>query len=244
MRLLVGIDDTDSIDSDHGTGRVSRELGAQLAADYDIEWVGSVRQQFLVDPRVPYTTHNSAACLVFDVSAGFPLDDIVADAGDYLREIMADVADPGLCVAVADDVSEMVTAFGHRAQTEVVEKSEAYDIATAADVFLDEYGGTGDGVIGALGSVGLTAAGDDGRFIAYGNIRDYGPQVTVDQLRQDGITVVDAADNPVTAGIVDTHDWIRPHLRNGVPTLTVEPATGEEESADPDDVRLQPANLD
>jgi tRNA(Ile2) C34 agmatinyltransferase TiaS len=232
MRLLVGIDDTDSVDSDHGTGRVSRDLGALLADAHGLTWVGSVRQQFLVDPRVPYTTHNSAACLVFGAEAP-PIDAIVSDAGAYLREVMADVADPGLCVADAATVPEPVTAFGNRAQETVVTKAEAYEVAESAGVFLDEYGGTGDGVIGALGSVGLTAAGADGRFIAYGDIRAYGEQVAVERLRADGIAVVDRAGDPVTEGTVNTHDWIRPELREGGPCLPVEP----------DGDALKPANL-
>jgi hypothetical protein len=146
---------------------------------------------------------------------------------------MADVADPGLCVAVADDIPQAVTAFGHRAQEDVVEKAEAYDVAESAGLFLDEYGGTGDGVIGALGSVGLTAAGDDGRFIAYGNIRDYGEQISVERLRADDISVVDTAGDPIDEGVVNTHDWIRPQLRGGVPTLPVEA----------DGSNLKPANL-
>lgn len=231
MRLLVGIDDTDSIDSDHGTGRVSRSLGAQLADGHDLDWVGSVRQQFLVDPRVPYTTHNSAACLVFETDDP-PIDAVVAEAGTFLEDVMADVADPGLCVAPRSDVTEAVTAFGHRAQESVVTKDDAYELAEAEGLFLDEYGGTGDGVIGALGSVGLTAAGDDGRFVAFGDIREYGAHVSVSRLRDDGIAVV-CDGSPVADGTVETHDWIRPELRDGRPTLPVER----------DGDALKPANL-
>ncbi|MFC7228304.1 hypothetical protein N0B31_12890 [Salinirubellus salinus] len=239
MRLLVGIDDTDSVDSDHGTGWVSRDLGAELAAAHDLSWVGSVRQQFLVDDRVPYTTHNSAACLVFEVDddRDDPREAVVADAGAYLADVMADVADPGLCVAPEADVPATVTAFGHRAQTDVVEKHEAHAVAEDAGVFLDEYGGTGDGVIGALGAVGLTAAGEDGRFIAYGDIREYGSRVTVSRLRSDGIAVVDTDGRPVEAGVVNTHGWIRPQLRDGAPRLPVEL------DGDGGDDLLRPANL-
>jgi tRNA(Ile2) C34 agmatinyltransferase TiaS len=236
MRLLVGIDDTDSVDSDHGTGRVSRDLGAELAAAHDLAWVGSVRQQFLVDDRVPYTTHNSAACLVFEADDD-PSEAVVADAGAYLADVMADVADPGLCVAPLADVPATVTAFGHHAQTDVVEKREAYAVAEDAGVFLDEYGGTGDGVIGALGAVGLTAAGEDGRFIAYGDIREYGSRVEVSRLRADGIAVVDTDGRPVEAGVVNTHGWVRPQLRHGGPRLPVEP------DGDGDGDLLKPANL-
>lgn len=235
MQLLVGIDDTDSIDSDHGTGRISRTLGRRLADAHALDWVGSVRQQFLVDPRVPYTTHNSAACLIFNTEPP-SIDDIVADAGDYLREVQAEVADPGLCVGRVSAVPNEVTTFGHRAQETVVEKSDAYELADTTELFLDEYGGTGDGVIGALGAlgaVGLTAAGNDGRFIAYGDIRAYDQQVSVTRLREDGIEVVDGDSEQIFEGRVNTYDWIRPQLRRGTPILPVEP----------DDDALKPANL-
>lgn len=221
MDLLVGIDDTDSLSSDHGTGRVSRDLGARLAREYGMDWVGSVRQQFLLDPRVPYTTHNSGACLIFETDDP-PVDAVVDDAGEYLTEIKADVADPGLCVARPADVPAAVTDFGHRAQETVVDKDEAYRIAEDAGIFLDEYGGTGDGVVGALGAVGLTAAGDDGRFVAYGDVREYDAEVTVARLREDGIAVVDADGTPVEEGTVETRDWVRPNLRDGGPVLPVE----------------------
>lgn len=232
MRLLVGIDDTDSLESDHGTGRVSRDLGARLATDHDLHWVGSVRQQFLVAPEVPYTTHNSAACLVFEAEDR-PFDSlqdaVVTDAGCFLERVMADGADPGLCVAEASTVPDAVTEFGHRAQEEVLEKRAATDLADETGLFLDAYGGTGDGVIGALGSVGLTAAGDDGRFVAYGRIREYGERVSVTTLVEDGIRVVDDEGTPVDSGTVLTGDWVRPQLRGGEPRLPVEPADEEME---------------
>jgi len=227
MEFLVGIDDTDSIESDHGTGRVSRELGAQLAATHDLEFRGSVRQQFLVDPRVPYTTHNSAACLIFEADPP-PIDAVIDDAGSFLAEIMADVADPGLCVAATDAVPEDVTAFGRRAQEDVVEKDDAFAVADAVDrdLFLDEYGGTGDGVIGALGAVGITASGDGGRYIAYGRIREYDETVTAGTLQADGIAVerTDGEGLPDDATVY-THGWIRPERRDGGPVLPVERAT-------------------
>jgi tRNA(Ile2) C34 agmatinyltransferase TiaS len=225
MEFLVGLDDTDSLESDHGTGRASRELATQLVTDHDIEYRGSVRQQFLLDPRVPYTTHNSAACLVLFADEP-PLSDVIEDAGTYLTEIKADVADPGLCVVRTADVPDTVSAFGRRAQEAVVDKQTAYDIAETVgdELFLDEYGGTGDGVIGALGAVGLTAAGDSGRYIGYGDIREYGEQVAVERLREDGITVsaTDGARIP-DGEVVNTHDWVRPERRDGRPVLRVTP---------------------
>ena len=59
MRLLVCIDDTDTIDSELGTGRQSRRLATLLVEELpSLSLYGCVRQQLLVHPDVPYTTHN------------------------------------------------------------------------------------------------------------------------------------------------------------------------------------------
>ena len=43
----------------HGTGRRARQLGEVLAADGLAEVDGITRHQLLIDPRIPYTSHNS-----------------------------------------------------------------------------------------------------------------------------------------------------------------------------------------
>src|SRR5207248_117992 len=65
--LLMGVDDTDVVGRKPGTGRLARELGARLEAQGHARLVGVVRQQLLVDPRIPYTSHNSPACLLLSV---------------------------------------------------------------------------------------------------------------------------------------------------------------------------------
>jgi hypothetical protein len=245
--VLVGIDDTDTIDSELGTGRISRRLGPHLADDDpDLSFRGSVRQGFLVDPRVPYTTHNSAACLVCDWPADEDLDPIIERAGRFLEDISADGSDPGLAVGRVASVPEAVSEFGRRAQADVVEEREAYDRAEAAGLFLDEYGGTGEGVIGALGAVGLTATGDTGRFVGYGRIREFEGVEPVAAIREDGIGVVTPEGMPVREGSVDTGDWVRPQLRDGGPVLEVEridsePGVAAEDVSGP---RWRPTNLD
>lgn len=232
-RLLVGIDDTDELDWDVGTGKLARRLLDDIADAFDLPPVGVVRQQFLVDDRVPYTTHNSGACLRFDAPRGL-VPEIVSHVGDYLTENCAPNADPGLCVAYRDDVAAPIVDWGHRASTDVLDATDARALADEHDVFLDDYGGTGDGVVGALAAVGRTAEGDTGRFVEYGRLRDYGDTVTVRTLTADGIRVVDEDEQPLETGAVATHGWLRPQLRDGHPTLPVEP----------DGETYRPANLD
>lgn len=222
MTLLVCIDDTDTIDSERGTGKQGRRLATRLDEAFPgLTPAGVVRQQLLVDPRVPYTTHNSCACLRFDVAGDAPADaEVETVAGEFLRAESADGSDPGLCIATPDRVTDAVVDYGRRGSEELLDEREAYDLAADAGLFLDAYGGTGDGVIGALAGVGRTATGDVGRFIGYGSIREFEGVVDAETLRTDGIAVV-TDDGEQVEGTVDTRDWVRPELRNGGPTLVV-----------------------
>ena len=68
-------------------------------------------------------------------------------------------------MACAADVADKVIAFGQAAAQRVVQKADALALAARASIALRELGGSGLGVIGALGSVGLRAGGNEGRFI-------------------------------------------------------------------------------
>jgi tRNA(Ile2) C34 agmatinyltransferase TiaS len=223
MTVLVCIDDTDTLDSERGTGRQARRLLARLADEFDVlQPNGVVRQQLLVDPRVPYTTHNSCACLRFDANGSPPADGAIeAVAGDFLETEAAVGSDPGLCIGSVDRVTDEVVAFGHEASEAVLTENRAYDLATRAGLYLDEYGGTGEGVIGALAGVGRTATGKLGRFIAYDSIREYEGLVSISRLRSNGIRVVEEGPREPVDGTLDTRDWVRPQLYDGTPTLVV-----------------------
>jgi hypothetical protein len=77
-QILIGIDDTDNEET-HGTGRRARQLGDRLAADGLAEIDGVTRHQLLVDPRIPYTSHNSSACLLARTTTD-RLPDLIAAA--------------------------------------------------------------------------------------------------------------------------------------------------------------------
>lgn len=65
MKLLIGIDDTDNLES-RGTGYRVRQLANWLSEKNLVVPLGITRHQLLVDPRIPYTSHNSSACLVVE----------------------------------------------------------------------------------------------------------------------------------------------------------------------------------
>jgi len=228
---LLAIDDTDTLGRKPGTGRLARMLAADLAEAGTFRRRGVVRHQLLVDPAIPYTSHNSPACILFDSDLDTSAADaLFARACAWLRARHAPGSDPGLCLLRTDRVPERVVAFGHHAATEVVHKEDAVRLGADERIRLAELGGTGDGVIGALAAVGLTSEGSAGRYIERSDgSRELSAPVPVADLRDEGIVVVSAARDaeyvPNDAEITGP-DWIRPRLVGGRPVLFVELVDG------------------
>ena len=155
----ISFDDTDNLDSP-GTGHILTEFLESLP------WKSSFisRHQLFVSPNVPYTSHNSS--MVSTVEGEVSCEELIAKAVAHLEQTLAPGADPGLCVAKADEIRfpEKLVKWGYRAKKEVLTKAEAYALADECGVHLSEHGGTGQGVVGALAAVGLRLAGQDGRI--------------------------------------------------------------------------------
>lgn len=226
MRVLLGIDDTDVLGHKPGTGRLARDLGAHLAGA-GVRPAAVLRHQLLVDPRIPYTSHNSPACVILEVETERQIEPIFEAAAAWVAARAARGSDPGICLASEDAVDPAVVAWGLRAGGEVLARQAALALAAATGTRLRELGGTGDGVIGALAAVGLTRWGNAGRFLELsGGLRDFGEVVSAATLLERGITPVSAARNgePVPpAARIRTGDWVRPRLIGGRPVLLVEP---------------------
>jgi hypothetical protein len=245
-RLYVAFDDTDTIDADRGTGKVGRWFEDELPEGCRLWAV--VRQQLLVHPDVPFTSHNSAAVCVVDIidpaltvaatangdgsPRRLPSLDLVGAINEraikHLQANWMDGSDPGLCLAW-DGCRAMATLvpFGRRAAVEVVTQREAR--AAASGARLSGHGGTEDGIIGAAAGVGLTADGWNGRLIEYrsvfGHLRDVPEPVSVAALGAAGITVVSIdrdAPVPLPDGLVHADGWLRPRLWAGRPVLPVQ----------------------
>ena len=236
MRAYVAFDDTDTIDADRGTGKVGRWFANRLPAG--CRSFGVVRQQLLVHPDVPYTSHNSAAVVIVELPPGSGtgdgppralLDELVARATDHLHDHWMEGSDPGLCVAWDGcPALASLVAFGRRAAVSVVSQRQAHE-AAGAGAHLSGHGGTNDGVIGAAAGVGLTAGGWNGRFIeldAGGRLlRDFPDPVPIGELEAGGIAV-SALDRdapvPLPDDLVVTNGWLRPRLWGGRAVLPVE----------------------
>lgn len=161
--LLICIDDTDNLES-IGTGQVLENMCREMQ-DLGFGEAGFVsRHQLLIHEQIAYTSHNSSMCCEFRTGN---TAEVLSFTKTYLEEHAAEGSDPGLCILPVDAKQDYsaLTAFGLRAQSEVLRKADAYLLAEQfPELSLSEHGGTGDGVIGALAGVGLRLSGSDGRI--------------------------------------------------------------------------------
>lgn len=221
QRYFIGVDDTDYGDS-IGTGALARELHILVRRHLGLASLGITRHQLLVHPDIPYTSHNSSACIGLEGNTS--VEELARLGEAFIAHLFHPGADPALCIAPADRFSPECIEFGRRAQEEVVQKGEAVALADGCGIFLKELGGTGLGAIGALCACSLRASGNDGRFISLPGIREIAAEATVGTILSttEIDIVVDEDDNPVPeSGVVAAAGGVRPNLRNGVIVLPV-----------------------
>lgn len=223
MRLLIGIDDTDNLES-RGTGYRARCLGELLDRADLAKVEGITRHQLLVDPKIPYTSHNSSACLSVSAQDN-NCDDLIECCRSFLLKESAHGSDAGLSVAFAGDLSQDVIEFGRLAKREVLKRRAAEDLARRSGIVLEGLTGDHGGVIGALAAVGLRAGGGDGRFIWLEGIRELTGKYSaswligntpVGEIRRLNGEPVDKNDE------IDVGLWPRPILQNGKAVFLVE----------------------
>ena len=183
--------------------------------------LGITRHQFLLDDAIPYTSHNSGACIALESDNGIEQADF---AFDFVARESAEGSDPGVCAAFIEDVPEKISDFGRAAQERVLEIEESFRLAEECGVGLRGLGGNSQGVIGALASVGLRALGNDGRFIDMPGLRELPRHVDARTYEEMGIEVryENGLRRPRADDIYDTMNWVRPRLINGKAVLLVE----------------------
>lgn len=166
MRVYVCVDDTDDLTKSTSTGTISELIANAIIDMGGVMQKGITRHQLLLHEDIDYTSHNSSMCFVVDID-GVEISQMKEVAEKILLENMAKSSDPGLCFCRLDQLKcpDKLIAYGKRAQKEVIYKDEAYKLADEiGGTVLQEYGGTGIGVIGALAGVGLRLSGCDGTF--------------------------------------------------------------------------------
>jgi hypothetical protein len=219
--VLIGIDDTDN-ETSPGTGQLARRLGAEIE-QRGAKLLGITRHQFLVDDRIAYTSHNSGACLAVEWNG--PQNKLEFAIG-LIAQWSADGSDPGICVADFGEVPSTVMDWGWAATREVLTRDGAVMLAKAHGICLRPLGGNGEGIIGALASVGLRADGNEGRFLDLPGLRMLGEFADIGELTQIGIQVDHRLPNGARiardGAKYKTLNWVRPRLVGGRPVWPVE----------------------
>ncbi|MGD9948888.1 MAG: hypothetical protein AB7U29_10465 [Desulfobulbus sp.] len=222
MRVYVGFDDTDIAGADRGTGKFARWFVAKIPVGARL--YGVIRQQLPVLEGIPYTSHNSSACVVLDDVEPSQVEEIIERGSEHIQEHFIEGSDPGLCVVPLNgENTEPLLEFGRLASSRIVSQKEA--MQASIGFHLSGHGGTNDGIIGAVAGVGLTISGWCGRFIDYNKLRDFGSTVTVAELEAEGMHVLSIDRNALATGkndVVDTQGWLRPRLWAGRPVVPVE----------------------
>lgn len=224
MKYYIGIDDTDNPES-RGTGFRARELSDILEKELGLKKVWVTRHQLFVSSQIPYTSHNSSACLKME-GENVSLERIIRTAAGYLEEKSAPGSDPGLCVAEENRITPELIEYGLLAKIEVIRKEDSLKFACKLGIHLSEHGGTGGGVIGALAAVALCKSGNDGRFLWLKGIREMKGIYTAEEIfEKSGVSEIKTLRNDVPGrkDLIDVADWFKPVLLDGKPVLLVEP---------------------
>ena len=220
--VFIGLDDTDILGGPFGTGRVARDLAEYLENSGMGHTIGVIRHQLLVDPRIQYTSHNSSKCIEFEAEVS--LSKIHQAGMKYIKEHFQPGSDPGLCTCASNQATRELIEYGKFAQKELISKEQAIILSHRSGILLTELGGTGEGIIGALASVGLRAGGNSGRYVQLRGIKAIKGQVSVGEILKTTaiVAVIDEEGNPVNnTEIIDSHDWIKPNVINGKPVLRI-----------------------
>jgi hypothetical protein len=207
--IYIGIDDTDAAGTP-GTNHLARALAVHVSGRWACRLI--VRHQLLFDPRVPYTSKNSSASLLFEADER-DIEPLVRELREVVRRRSFEGSDPGLCAAAT--VPAEIGRFGLRCQQDLVTQEEARGLAAGHGMYLEGLGGSEDGVIGALAAVGLAAEGNDGRVVQIGAWPDdlCGCQ-SVPSLEARGVQVecVETGE-PIRGGSIDVGKHLRPNYR-------------------------------
>jgi hypothetical protein len=226
QQLLIGIDDTDNLES-RGTGYQARSLGAAITENGWGSCRVITRHQLLKSPLVPFTSHNSAACVRVQSDAS-QLEAITDFCLEYLEKNSAEGSDAGLCIAWERSIPLDIYRFGFLCKQQLVSQNQAWALAETHQINLYGLTGDKDGVIGALAAVGLQASGSDGRMLWLANMREQAEKTVKlgHLINRTGIDLVQSIEGQVLTDIdldITMGPWPRAIWLGGKATLIVEP---------------------
>jgi len=229
MKVLIAIDDTDNAES-RGTGFQARQLGKLIAGKGLGTIWGITRHQLYVHENIPYTSHNSSACLHAEINN---LEAVIKLSRQFLLEVAAYGSDAGLCVAPYHLINDQITEWGQKAKKEVLKMEAAHQLADKYNIYLEGLTGEKIGVIGSLAAVGLHYNGNDGRFlwVAGKEMREIQGVYKVSELKKNSVVtdvIIKESFNFVPdSDSVFIEDWMRPILKDKKAVIVVEKSDSE-----------------
>lgn len=183
MKFWLAIDDTDDATKSIGTGIIAQMIYKKyVEMGCDMKF-GVTRHQLLLDPAIPYTSHNSAMCLEGD--SPLTRDEMWDIAVMVCTNNRSDSSNPGVCLFCPTDQGNNIKLmeFGWNAKKIVLNIEQAFELAsTIPDMKLEALNGNGDGVIGALAGVGLRISGNDGTFQGKKKIPEIGTIFSAEEM--------------------------------------------------------------
>ncbi len=221
--IYVGIDDTDTLES-RGTGRLARNIAAELSKKYEI--FGVTRHQLFVHPDIPFTSHNS--CAVIHVQALLAdIKDIFATAKKLMLEDFIEGSDPGLAISTQEQVMPAAVALGQDAKIMIVTQKRTLDVARKCGILVEGLGGTNGGIIGAVAGIALASLGNDGRFLLKGKNRELTGLRSVSEIICAGIDQIQTLQGDVVSvGKIKIPKNATPSFIHGKAVLFVEKSDG------------------
>lgn len=230
MKVLIGIDDTDNLES-RGTGFMARQLADHLRKKGLMKPFTVVRHQLFVSPEIPFTSHNSSASISGELSGN--IDVLKQELEAFVLHHSASGSDAGICllsVGTDSDYSDIIQ-WGRDAKCRVLTVNDAHILAEKSGVFLKGLTGEKIGVIGSLAAVGLRLSGNDGRLLWMKHLRETTGVYKAGEIQSlIGIECIKTTDG----NIVDTDrrisigEWTRPVLQKNLITLYVESVNSED----------------
>lgn len=231
--VLIGLDDTDNLES-CGTGFHARTIASELKTKGLASPVHITRHQLLMSPLVPYTSHNSAACVGVNAEAG-NIPSILDYCRDYLLANSAEGSDAGLCVAAESAITAEIQRFGFLCKRRRVYQQDARRLAEAHTLPLLGLTGTHDGIIGALSAVGLHASGSDGRLLWLKGVREMTDRIVDlgELFASTGLDIIQSVEGEVLTDPslkIAMGSWPRAVWMNGEAVLIVEKGDEHDEA--------------
>jgi tRNA(Ile2) C34 agmatinyltransferase TiaS len=217
--IYTGIDDTDTIDS-RGTNQLALQIVEELQQQWRCHQI--LRHQLFQDDRVPFTSKNGSASLLFSPLRNASAEELFESLSTIMQKEFIPGSDPGL--AVAEAVPDEIQQFGQICKIHVTSQADAGKLADRYPIHLEGLGGTNDGIIGALAAIGLAATENDGRII-YLESWDQQLEGTqpVSRIRDYGVTVIcRESGREVESGSVTLARKLRPNRSEGRNLLFVE----------------------